>query len=77
MLHRTLYPTVRVISDKMMTDLLRSSDVLNEPGHSLHNAEARICKQSWTSEKHAAFVLRVARPDIGQETLNVQVVLSM
>ena len=31
----------------------------------------------WTNERHAAFVMRVARPDIGQETLNAQVVLSM
>ena len=45
--------------------------------HSLNNAEAQICEQSWTSERHAAFVMRVARPDIGQETLIAQVVLSM
>ena len=43
----------------------------------LNSAEARICKQSWTSERHAAFVTRVARPDTGQETLNAKVVLSM
>ena len=68
-------PTVRVISDRMMTDQLRSSEGPNEPDHSLDNAEARICKQSWTNEKHAAFVMRVARPDIGQETLNAQIEL--
>ena len=60
-----------------MTDWLRSSEGLNEFGHSLNNAEARICKQSSTSERHAAFVMRVARPDIGQEILDAQVVLSM
>ena len=60
-----------------MTDQLRSSEELNDLGHSLNNAEARICKQSWTNEKHAASVMRVARPDIGQEILNARVVLSM
>ena len=68
---------MRVISDRMMTDQLRSSEEPNEPGHSLNNAEAQIFKRSWTSERHAAFVMRVARPDIGQEILNVQVVLSL
>ena len=42
-----VYPTVHVISDRAMTDQLRSSEELNDLGHSLHNAEARICKQSW------------------------------
>ena len=68
-------PTVRVISERMTTDQLRSSEGPNEPGHS--NAEAWICKPSWTSERHAAFVMRVARPDMEQETLNAHVVLSM
>ena len=72
-----VYPTVHLISDRAMTDQLRSSEELNDLGHSLNNAEARICKQSWTNEKHAASVMRVARPDIGQEILNAQVVLSM
>ena len=62
-------PTVRVISDRTMTDQLRSSEELNELGHSLNNAEARICKQSWTNEKHAASVMQVARPDSGQEVV--------
>ena len=60
-----------------MTDQLRSSEELNDLGHSLNNAEARICKQSWTNEKHAAYVMRVVRPNIGRETLNAQVVLFM
>ena len=68
------HPAVRGISDRMVTDQLRSSERPNEPGHSLSNAEARICKQSWTNERHAAFVTRVVRPDIGRETLNAQVV---
>ena len=72
-----VYPTVRVISDRAMTDQLRSSEELNDLGHSLNNAEAQNCKRSWTNEKHAASVMRVARPDIGQEILNAQVVLSM
>ena len=59
-------PTVYVISDRAMTDQLRSSEELNDLGHNLNNAEARICKQSWTNEKQAASVMRVARPDIGQ-----------
>ena len=66
-----------MISDRVMTDELRSSEEPNEPGHSLNNAEAQICKQSWTNERNAAFVMRVARPDIGQEILNAQIVLSM
>ena len=72
-----VYPTVCVISDRMMTDQPRSSEEPNEPGHNLNNAEARICQRSWTSERHAAFVMRVARPDTGQEILNAQVALSM
>ena len=43
------YPAVRGISDRKMTDQPRSSEGPNEPGHSRSNAEARICKQSWTS----------------------------
>ena len=70
-------PTVRVISDRTMTDQLRSSEELNDLGHSVNNEEARICKQSWTNEKHAASVMRVVRPDFGQVILNAQVVLSM
>ena len=70
-------PAVRATSDKMMTDQLRSLEELNDLGHSLNNAEAQICKQSWTNERHAASVMRVARPDTGQEILNAQVVLSM
>ena len=72
-----VYPTVRVISDTTMTDQLRSSEELNDLGHSLNNAEARTSKRSWTNERHAASVMRVARPDTGQGTLNAQVVLSM
>ena len=60
-----------------MTDQLRSSEELNDVGHSLNNAEARICKQSWKNEKHAASVMREARPYIGQEILNAKVVRSM
>ena len=60
-----------------MTDQLRSSEEPNDLVHSLNNAEAQICKQSWTNEKHAVSVMRVAKPDTGQEILNVQVVLSM
>ena len=71
------YPTLRVISDRAMTDQLRSSEELNDLGHSLNNAEAQNCKRSWTKERHAASVMRVARLDIGQETPNAQVVLSM
>ena len=71
-----VYPTLQVIVDRAMTDQLRSSEELNDLGHSLNNAEARICKQSWTNEKHAAYVMRVVRLDIGQEILNAQVVLS-
>ena len=56
---------------------LRSSEELNDLGHSPDNEEARICKQSWTNERHAASVMRVDRPDIRQEILNAQVVLSM
>ena len=67
---------MHVINDRAMTDQLRSSEELNDLGHSPSNAEARICKQSWTNEKHATSVMRVARPDIGQEILNAQVVLS-
>ena len=37
---------MRVISDRIMTDQLRSSKEPNEPGHSLDNAEAQICKRS-------------------------------
>ena len=59
-----------------MIDLHRSSEELNDLGHSHNNAEARICKQSWTNEKYAAYVMRVVRLDIGQEILNAQVVLS-
>ena len=44
-----VYPTVHVINDRAMTDQLRSSEELNDLGHSLNNAEARICKQSWTN----------------------------
>ena len=72
-----VYPTVHVISDRAMTDQLKSSEELNDLGHSLNNAEARICKQSWTNERHAAFVMRVARPYIGQDIINAQVVLSL
>ena len=72
-----VYPTVHVISDRAMTDQLRSSEELYDFGHALNNAEARICKQSWTNERHAASAMRVPRPDIGQEILNAQVVLSM
>ena len=75
-LDENVCPTVRVISDTMTTDRLRSSEGSNEPGHSLSNAYVRICKQSLTNERHAAFVMRVVRPDIGQEILNAQVVLS-
>ena len=66
-------PTVCVISHRTMTDQLRSSEELNDPDHSLNNAEAQICKQSWTNEKLAVSVRRVARPDTGQEILNAQV----
>ena len=59
-----VYPAVRVISD------VRSSEGPNEPGHNLSNAEVRICMQSWTNEKHAAFVMRVISSAIGQEILN-------
>ena len=65
------------ISDRMMTDQLKSSEELNDLGHSLNNAEAQICKRSWTNEKHAASVMRVVRQDIGRDILNAQVVLSM
>ena len=41
------YPALRRISDRMMTDQLRSSEGPNELGHSLSNAEARICEQRW------------------------------
>ena len=56
-----VYRTVRVISDRVMTDQLRSSEELNDLGHSLNNAEARNCKRSWTNEGHAASVMRVTR----------------
>ena len=68
-------PTVRVTSDTVMTNQLRSSEEPNEPGHNLSNAEVRNCKQSWKNEKHAAFVMRVVSSNSGQETLNAQVVL--
>ena len=46
-----VHPTLHVISDRAMTDLHRSSEELNDLGHSHNNAEARICKQSWTKRK--------------------------
>ena len=56
----------------MMTDQLRSSEEPNDLVHSLNNAEAQILQA-----KYAVSVTRVAKPDTGQEILNVQVVLSM
>ena len=44
-LDENVYPAMRVISDRMLTDQLRSSEEPNEPGHSLNNAEAQICKR--------------------------------
>ena len=46
-----VYLAVRVISDIMMTEKLRSSEGLNVPGPNLSNAEVRTCMQSWTSGK--------------------------
>ena len=49
---------------------LWSSEGPNDLVHSLNSAEAQICKESWTNEKHTVSVMSVARPD-------TQVVLSM
>ena len=70
-----VYPAVCVISNTTMTDQLRSSEGPNEPGHNLSNAEVRTCKQSWTSEKHAACVMRVTSSAIGPEILSAQAAL--
>ena len=36
---------------RVPTDQLRSSEELNDLGHSLNNVKARICKHCWTNEK--------------------------
>ena len=66
---------VHVIRD-MMTDQLRSSEGLNVPGPHLSNVEVRTCKQSWTSEKLAAFAIHVTSSAILPEILSAQVVPS-
>ena len=65
------------LDDRMMTDQLRSLEEPNEPSHSLNNAEAQICKRSWTSERHAAFVMRVARRVLRPSTRLVLAMNSM
>ena len=60
----------------MMTDQLKSSEGLNVPGPHLSNAEVRFCKQSWTSEKLAAFAMHVTSSAILREILSAQVVPS-
>ena len=63
---------MRVISDTMMTDQPRLLEGPNVPGHNLSNAEVRTCKQSWTSDKLAAFVMRVTSSALGSEILSAQ-----
>ena len=54
---------LETISSELNRVFVSVSEEPKEPGHSLHNAEARICKQTWTNERHAALVMCVVRPD--------------